>query len=309
MMGRIALAALVAIGALAACSGGTSQLPASRDALSWVDRTAKTGALVYISDQYEKRVFVYSYPALKLEGTLSGFGQPDGECVDAAGDVWITDLLAREVIEYAHGESKPKAMLSDGGNSPYACSVDPENGDLAVVNFAANPAPGSLSIFKKAQGTPQVYTDDSLAIPFFDAYDARGNLFIDGISAFYSPVFRLVRFAHKTFTTIALNQTIVAPGDVVVVGSRVNIGDSFRYTHAIYGFRVKGSTGRLIGVTHLFRSDTIEEFDVTGTSLVVTNLRQLVGSAMVFRYPNGGRPQQIFGKGTLEGPVGLVISK
>ncbi len=164
------------------------------------DATAEGGTLVYVSNSYENRVYFYSYPKLKLAGTLAGFDQPEGECVNAAGDVWIADSLASQIVEYGHGSTTPKATLADTGYFPYACAVDPQTGDLAVVNEAANPVPGSLSIYRKARGTPKVYTDDSLSIPFFDAYDAKGNLYVDGIRGFYYPYFALARFRHETFT-------------------------------------------------------------------------------------------------------------
>jgi hypothetical protein len=249
------------------------------------------------------------YPALKLTGTLSGFGQPDGECADAAGDVWITDYLKQEIVEYAHGSVSPKRTLSDAGYFPYACAVSPKSGDLAVVNFGSNPQPGSVSIFEKARGAPKVFSYYSLAAPFFDAYSPTGKLFVDGFRGFYSPNFVLVSFDGKTFTNIDVNQSIDSPGDIVVVGSRVNIVDSFHHTHVMYGFRVRGFEARLIGVTRLLRTDDVEEFDVVGKSLVLANVHQLVGSGIVYRYPRGGAPQRVFGRAMLEGPVGLVISK
>lgn len=317
---RRVVVAVAGAAILAACSNGGGQLPATstpasvagtahNDGRSWIDPASASGTLVYISDQYLKKVFIYSYPALQLVGTLTGFAQPDGECVDAAGNVWITDLLKAQVVEYAHGSTQMKATLSDTGYLPYSCAVDPANGDIAVVNFEANPTPGSISIFRKARGAPHVYTFVRLSVPFFTAYDARGRLFVDGYSGFYSPAFVLARIRNSNLTEIALNQQIDAPGDVVIVGSRVNIGDGFRDTHAVYGFKVSGRTGTLIGTTRLRRTDVIEEFAVVGKSLITTNVNQLVGSAMVFRYPKGGSPKDVFGKGTLEGPVGLVISK
>lgn len=317
---RIAVA-VAAAAVLAACSNGGVELPATHsagrapagtahnDGRSWIDPASSSGTLVYISDQYLKKVFIYSYPALQLVGTLTGFAQPDGECVDAAGDVWITDLMKSQLVEYAHGSTQVKATLSDTGYLPYSCAVDPTNGDIAAVNFEANPTPGSISIFKKARGTPHVHTFVRLSVPFFAAYDARGRLFVDGYSGFYSPVFVLARIRNTNLTEIALNQQIDSPGDVVIVGSRVNIGDGFRDTRAVYGFKVSGRAGTLIGTTRLRRTDVIEEFAVVGRSLITTNVNQLVGSAMVFGYPKGGSPKDVFGKGTLEGPVGLVISK
>lgn len=64
---------------------------------------AKTNDLLYVSDVGTNDVYVYSYPKLKLEGTLTGFATPDGECVDMAGNVFITNFGTQQIFEYAHG--------------------------------------------------------------------------------------------------------------------------------------------------------------------------------------------------------------
>ena len=300
---------VAAVVLLAGCSSLTAPISQPSDESAWIDAPATSGSLVYISDQYLKKVFVYTYPQLKLVGKLSGFAQPDGECADSAGNVWITDYLKQQIVEYAHGANAPKRRLSDAGYFPYSCAVNPRNGDLAVVNFETNPVPGSLSIYKKASGSPQVFSYYSLDLPFFVAYDANGKLFVDGYRGFYSPDFVLASFNGKSFTNINVDHAIASPGDIVVAGSRVNIADSFHYDHVMYGFRVNGSQAHLVGITHLFRTDDVAEFDVVGKSLVLANVHQLVGSGMIFPYPRGGTPQRIFGRTELEGPVGLVISK
>lgn len=317
MLGSLLTAAAGAAPSLEGCSAQSALTPVTQVAQvparfaqrgSWMDDSASNGALIYIADSYENKVFVYSYPEPKLVGTLTGFSQPEGECVDASGDVWIANSGKSQVIEYAHGATAPKATLGDPNNFPYSCAVDPKTGDLAVVNLGHDPTPGGVSIYKNAQGSPEVYMDDSLYVPFFAAYDADGKLFVDGIRGFYYPDFALVRFYDKRFTNVELNHAIVAPGDVAVVGSRVEIGDAWRDARAVYGFTVKGLKGRLVCVTRLRRTSMLQEFAVVGDSLVAANIDQTVGSGMVFKYPKGGPPRAVFGKGTLVGPIGLAVS-
>ena len=62
---------------------------------------AKSGSLLYVSDG-SASVYIYSYPQLKLTGTLKGFSQPLGECVNKNGAVWIAKFFgAQELDEYA----------------------------------------------------------------------------------------------------------------------------------------------------------------------------------------------------------------
>ncbi len=315
---RALLIAAAMAAALSACGGepqfpltlGTARASVHGDRRSsWMDSSAKNGSLLYVSDSVLNDVYVYTYPKLRLVGTLTGFAQPEGACVDAVGDVWIANYGTAQIIEYAHGATQPKATLDDPNNFPYACAIDPTTGDLAVVNFAHNPVPGSLSIYRKGKGQPHVYIDDSLYVPFFDGYDSRGKLFVDGIRGFYYPYFALVTFYNKTFTNIELNHSINDPGGIVAVGSRLNIGDAFRYTHVVYGFTIKGLKGRLIGTTPLLGTAIVQNFTIAGKSLLAANVDQTIGSEMVFRYPTGGSPERAFGTRKDSGPVGIVVSQ
>ncbi len=83
---------------------------------------AKSRDLLYVSDQLFTDVYVFSYPALGFVGTLTGFSLPEGLCSDERGNVFVTDLLARKIVEYAHGGSEPIETLNDGGY-PEGCSV------------------------------------------------------------------------------------------------------------------------------------------------------------------------------------------
>ena len=74
---------------------------------SWMDPTAKSDRLLYISDFGSGEVDVYTYPYLMLAGVLTGFNELRGECTNPAGYVWITDQAKGEVFEYAHGGPRP----------------------------------------------------------------------------------------------------------------------------------------------------------------------------------------------------------
>jgi hypothetical protein len=65
---------------------------------------------------------------------LTGFNDPLGECIDKAGDVWIVNALAGQILEYAHGGTSPIATLSDSLYMAGFCSVSARTGDLAVAS-------------------------------------------------------------------------------------------------------------------------------------------------------------------------------
>jgi hypothetical protein len=99
---------------------------------SWMAPDATRKNLLYISDVGTNDVYVYESLSLKLAGTLTGFSEPQGECSDAAGNVWITNTNMSQIIEYAHGGTTPIATLSDPYEFPVGCAVDPRSGNLAV---------------------------------------------------------------------------------------------------------------------------------------------------------------------------------
>ncbi|HEX3368722.1 MAG TPA: hypothetical protein VHS56_04025, partial [Candidatus Cybelea sp.] len=65
----------------------------------------KKAALLYVGDWATNDVDVYDYANGKQVGTLTGFSEPYGQCVDAKGDIYITNFGAGNAVEYAHGGS------------------------------------------------------------------------------------------------------------------------------------------------------------------------------------------------------------
>src|SRR5580692_11775023 len=133
-LGRYALGVCASITLLAACTSGGSQV-APLDMVqhtatlarhanviegsSWMKPDGYTGALLYISDPGANVVNVLTYPNGKRIGKLTGFNQPRGECTDAAGNVYITNEKASDILEYAHGGTTPINTIDDPGQNPY----------------------------------------------------------------------------------------------------------------------------------------------------------------------------------------------
>jgi hypothetical protein len=168
--------------ALAGCGGAQTQsLPVSTATASQIAPEARRGDLLYISSFYSSEVQVYSYPRPKLVSTLTGFEDPQGMCADKAGDVFVANTDAGDIIEYAHGDNTPIKTLQDTNYYPYSCSVDPTTGNLAVANvFSQSDEDGNVVVYAKASGTGTAYAVPGLAEAFVVAYDGKGNLFVNG---------------------------------------------------------------------------------------------------------------------------------
>jgi hypothetical protein len=185
---RTSLLPLVAI---AGCGGGAagSAVPGANPAMvrvahavrvdqrpSWMSPKAKSAKeLLYVGDWDTNDVFVYDYPGGRPVGTLTGLSEPSGMCVDAKGDIYLTDA-GGEVKEYAHGGKTPLKTYESGGD-PIGCAVDVE-GDLAVTSFS----PGEFVVF--AGGDPNkstTYSDSACEYMWAGAYDGAGNLYAGGV--------------------------------------------------------------------------------------------------------------------------------
>jgi len=282
-----------------------------------MDPDSKRDDLLYVSDQNAGDVYVYSWPAGKLEGTLTGFSSPQGLCVDKAGDVWIVAEFGT-VVEYAHGGTTPIATLSgEPGYVLNGCSVDPTTGNLAVTsaNAKGSSGPGHVSIYQNARGTPKIYSDSQLFFWYFLGYDNDGNLFVDGVNKTKTENkfgFAELPKGKHTFTNITLNRHILSPGGVQWVGKSIAVGDQGSYNGSpmIYTFRISGRRGVAVSTIPLTRKlgAEVPQFWIEGKRVVGPDF----GSCDVgfYHYPAGGKPYKIIRmKINVNKPVGATVSR
>lgn len=286
---------------------------------SWMASDARTQNLLYVSDGYLSDVYVYTYPAGKLEGTLTGFEGPGGLCVDKAGNVFVTDFGDYDIIEYAHGGTKPIATISDTGYFPQGCAVDDATGDLAVSNFCAAEVnacvgPGSVAIYKNASGTPIDITDPYIAYVFYCGYDARGNLFVDGQSGDEGGSFGLTELpqGRTSFEEISLNRVVSWPGGVQWDGKYLAVGDGEaggKFASSVHQVVIKGKRGTVVSSTRMADADGVEQFWIQGSTLVAPNAEMPFSQSNVlfYSYPKGGSPSATI-TGDFKVPAGATVS-
>lgn len=155
---------------------------------SWMlPEAQKQPSLLYIANRGTSDVSVYTYldgGGLLLVGKLTGFSIPAGMCTDGAGNIWILDSNTRRLYEYAHGGTKPIATIRQPSGFPYACSVDPTTGSLAVSSQHPNAKYQSYSVvdvYLKGWRTYTRYgTLHGFKDVYFLAYDNASNLYADG---------------------------------------------------------------------------------------------------------------------------------
>jgi hypothetical protein len=269
---------------------------------SWMAPDAVGQSLLYVSEVGTGNVNVYSYPQGKLKGTLSDFVRPQAMCVDKEGDVFVPDLSASKIFEYRHGAKQPRAILEDPHDQPSDCSVDPKTGNLAVTNISTPyTGPGNVLIFHHAKGEPRRYRDPDIIYYLFCGYDAKGDLYLDGMSGGKFK-FAELPAGKSSFTNITLDEQISYGGAVQWDGSNIAVGNY--ESKVIYRFSISGESGTTIGKTDLHGSNYPIGFWIQGTKVIAPNDDGT--NAMVWNYPSGGSHVKTIGG--LKSPWGAAVS-
>jgi hypothetical protein len=286
---------------------------------SWIAPEAQKLNLLYVSDDGNGIVQIYSFPFGKRLGRLTGFADPAGLCSDpSSGNVWVVDSALSQVVKYAHGSKTPiKALRVRGAFQLLDCSIDPTSRNLAVTDFGSASGAGELYVYEKGRGRPARYSDAQLQFAYFCGYDDRGNLFVDGIDA--SGAFHLFELRRGTgkLRIVTLNRTINFPGAIQWDGKYLTIGDQeYAGTHrsAIYQIVVSGSTASVQGVTKLNTSCDVAEFWIPklgsgnkhpqATKVVAPDL--CLNDVQVYHYPAGGPASKTLGP--VQSPTGATVS-
>lgn len=297
-----------------------SCLPALGRGRSWMSPSAQTTRrLLYVSGCYAL-VYVYNYDSGALVGTLAGFNFPQGQCVDARGDVWIANFgegssgQHSSVVEYSHGGSAPLETLVTNGSS-IGCSVAP-NGDLAVSNFDRyfGYGPGNIQVWKNASGSPQEYTSTSCRFPYPPAYDPKGNLYVEGPDKLMTPTTSVCELAanRKRLRKVQVTQTITYANGAAWDGKYLVLsGQDYNGYATILYQTTEGAKGDLtvVGKT-LLRDGKCESSSaglyqpfIVGRSNTPQNRQQghvLIAGDLAcnyrfdfWKYPGGGNPFKV----------------
>jgi hypothetical protein len=290
---------------LAGCGGGPElgSSPTQRSAplrlapgRSWMASDLNKKDLLYVSNFYSG-ILVFTYPAIKLVGTLTGGGA--AACASASsGDWWVIESGADEFLEYAHGGTKPLKTLSEDVGEPAGCAVDPTTGDLAITILGR----GEVVVFTGGSGLGTTIADD-LSSSYFDGYDDKGDLFVDGVTS--SDSYGVVELpkGSSTFETITLSRSLEFPGGIQWHDKYLAVGD--QEAHAIYHFAIHGTKAKEIGATELDGSSDVDAFYIQKPYVVGADPGN--EDVELWNYPAGGSPVKVI-TGQFDLPSGVIVS-
>lgn len=214
---------LVALFLLTACA---AQQPLQPQTVLPSASVLHSGPLLYVSSFGNFDVYVYSIPSLNLVERLSGFNEPQGECSDAAGNLWIANTGTQQMLKFAPLARKPSATLTDSVGYPVGCAVDARTGDLAVTDIFGTSGQGGILIYRNAAGTPKLYADSTEYYYYFAAYDDKDDLYTSGLTFGNVYSLSLLPRGARSMETVAIRgATLHYPGSVIWSESRLLLGD------------------------------------------------------------------------------------
>lgn len=148
---------------------------------SWISPDVQRAPrLLFVSDVGTNDVYAFTMPDMNFKGKITGLNQPQGECSDTHGDIYVANTKAFQVLEY----SRTGTLLStyaDKSGYPVGCAVNPLNGDLAVTNIRGfRGARGQVLIYTSPLLPPSVLTNPRQYYYYFAGYDIHGDLWVDG---------------------------------------------------------------------------------------------------------------------------------
>lgn len=239
-----------------ASSSGISPAARSNHKASWMSRSAaRVRPLLYSSNALTNEVDVYAVNGKSntLLGQLTGFNEPYGLCSDASGNVYVTNLMGNNILEYAHGGTSPIKTLSDSYGEPNGCAVSPKTGDLAVTNFEGGPSgQGSLVVYAGGSGSGTLYSVGSNSLVWAPVYDSRGALFFEtqDQSSRAVTVFKLPH-GKPALETISMPSgvTIYSPSGATWDGKYLGVTDEDYENgldEGLYRVSIHGTTATLV---------------------------------------------------------------
>jgi hypothetical protein len=301
-----------------------SNLPATPFVSNEID--AKGGASIVVSDASDNVVDIFN-SAGKQTAQLTGFSEPQGLALDTAGNLYVADTNNSRIQVYAAGFKGTPTTINDPGESPVGVAID-SNGNLGVTNIlTTGSGPGSVSFFNKGGTLLATLSSANFAKVLFDAFDDKGNLYIDGTNASGAFVAGEVvgGVSGKAITILTTGNSVGYPGGIAISSThKIALDDQENLTIFTYNAPVKGSLGMPIATTPLTGAGDPVSFAFTPTSkrIWVADAARpasaasasrppkvLVSSADKYRYPKGGGSTKdiLFSHGAQ--PNGIVLTR
>jgi len=248
---------------------------------------------IFVSDAVNNVVNIYNTAGKQL-AQLTGFSEPQGLATDSKGNLYVADTANSRIQIYAPPYTKTPKSLSDSGQYPAGVSVTivGKVTYVGVTNIiSTSGGPGSVTIYKNGKAGAAI-SNSNFGRVYFDAFDASGNLYIDGENSSGAVEVGEIAKATTTGKKIAVLKTknsIEFPGGVeVTTKGLIGIDDQEGFAVYTYKAPVKGSLGSPVKTTALSGSGDPVTYAFTSTNADLWTADASDAASLEFAYPKGG---------------------
>jgi hypothetical protein len=288
---RNALSIAAAIVLIVGCNGSQG---AFSPAAGVQNMLRASGEVQYLSDFSTGTLTEFDYPkSTSPIGQITGVSDANGECTTGHGTFWVVASGANEVEEFKAGGNNPIATQTTKAGEPSGCAVDATTSNLAVTIISN----GDVTIFKPGD-KPGRILKSGLLEAFFDGYDAKGNLFADGLNG--SAASQLVELPKGKTRFENISVSMRTPGGSVQWdGKYLAIGGGT----AIYRYSIVGKKATLKGTVPLNGSSDCVQTWIVKDLVFCADAGNEEG--LVYKYPAGGSAIATL-SGSFQLPAGVV---
>lgn len=255
-----------------------------------------------MSNFYSSELLEFDYPKGDASiGSVSNVTDPQGFCAGVLSGIakksyWVVASGSDEIEQFNLGGSTPIATLSVSAGEPAGCAVDPKTGNLATTILSN----GDVVVFAGGKGSGTTISTGLIAA-YYDGYDAKGDLFVDGKNS--GSAFQLTELpaGSKSFENITTSNSVAFPGGVQYDGKYVTVDD--QEDHVIDQYTVSGTTATLAGSVSLSgSSDCVQPWIGKGVIFCPDAGNE---DGEVYKYPAGGSAIATL-SGSFDLPIGAV---
>jgi hypothetical protein len=275
----------------------------------FADVDAAVKAAVIISDGGANDIDVFSTKG-KLVAQITGVS--GGLANTKAGSLYVANTDYSDILLYKNDYKTLLATLTDPNEYPVAESYDETSGIVGVTNIiSTSGGAGTVSFYAKGATKPcKTVGNSAWSRVYFDAFDSKGNLFVDGTDAAGNVLVGEVTGGCEatTIATLKVGNAISFPGGVQVTkNDDIAIQDQQSVAICTYKPPVKGSLGMPIAMTTFKGAGDPVGFAFTSTGKDVWTADVSLVAADEYAYPAGGSPVFSISKPMLQ-PDSVVVT-